>query len=149
MTVLTGAAIFDGTRLLHGQALVLAEGRIAALIPAGAAPPDAQRLPGGILAPGLVDLQVNGGGGVMVGPGTDAARLATVCAAQRGGGVLACLPTLITDTPGTTAQVIAAGIEAARRDMPGFLPHDLRRPALPGAVFALGLMLRGPHGVLP
>ena len=31
-------------------------------------------LAGGVLAPGFVDLQVNGGGGVMVGPGTDLAN---------------------------------------------------------------------------
>ncbi len=130
MTVLTGAAIFDGEVLLHDRALVLAEGRIAALIPAAAAPPDAQHLPGGVLAPGLVDLQVNGGGGLMVGPGTDADRLARICAAQMPSGVLGCLPTLITDTPETTAQVIAAGIEAARRAVPGFLGLHLEGPHL-------------------
>lgn len=130
MTVLTGAAIFDGENLLHDRALVLAGDRIEALIPAGAAPPDARRLPGGVLAPGLVDLQVNGGDGLMVGAGTDAAQLARICAAQMRSGVLGCLPTLITDTPETTAQVIEAGIEAARRAVPGFLGLHLEGPHL-------------------
>lgn len=130
MITLAGAAIFDGLTLLHDRALVLDEGRIHALIPADEAPPDARRLPGGVIAPGLVDLQINGGGGEMVGPGTDAARLARICAAQAPSGVLACLPTLITDTPQTTAQVIAAGIEAARRAVPGFLGLHLEGPHL-------------------
>ncbi len=130
MTILAGAAIFDGETLLRDHALVLDGGRIAALIPAGEAPPDARRLPGGVIAPGLVDLQVNGGGGEMVGAGLDADRLARICAAQAPSGVLACLPTLITDTPETTAQVIAAGLEAARRRIPGFLGLHLEGPHL-------------------
>lgn len=128
--ILTGAAIFDGENLLENHALVVEDGRIAALIPAAGAPAEARRLPGGVIAPGLVDLQVNGGAGLMVGAGTDAGQLAAICAAQAPFGTLACLPTLITDTPETTAQVIAAGIEAARRATPGFLGLHLEGPHL-------------------
>ena len=128
--ILTGAAIFDGETLLQDHALVVEGDRIAALIPAREAPADAQSLPGGVIAPGLVDVQVNGGAGLMVGADTDAAQLATICAAQAPSGTLACLPTLITDTPETTARVIAAGIEAARRATPGFLGLHLEGPYL-------------------
>ena len=130
MAVLTGAAIFDGEALLHDHALVLDGDRVAALIPASEAPSGTRHLPGGVIAPGFVDLQVNGGAGLMVGAGSDAGQLATICAAQAASGTLACLPTLITDTPQTTARVIAAGIEATRRATPGFLGLHLEGPHL-------------------
>lgn len=128
--ILTGAKIFDGRHLHDGLALVVEGGHVAALIPGKDAPPDAVRLPGGVLAPGFIDLQVNGAAGIMVGAGTDVAALASICAALAGLGTLACLPTLITDGPEVTAAVITAGVKAARRDLPGFLGLHLEGPHL-------------------
>ena len=56
------ARLFDGQRILTGAALCLNSDRvtdIARTAPAGALP-----LPG-LLTPGFVDLQVNGGGGAL------------------------------------------------------------------------------------
>lgn len=130
--ILTGARIFDGTRFHDDTALVIRDGRIEALLPATAAPAGPRRqLPAGsILAPGFVDLQVNGGGGRMVDGGCDLAALRHICASHRRLGSAGVLPTLITDTPAATAQVIAAGIAAARAQVPGFLGLHLEGPHL-------------------
>jgi N-acetylglucosamine-6-phosphate deacetylase len=125
--VFTGAAIFDGTGLHCGAALVVEGGRVVAL---GAAGGPGVALDGGILAPGLIDLQVNGGGGVAVDGATDVEALAQICAAHARLGTTGLLPTLITDRPEATAQVISAGIAAAERGVPGFLGLHLEGPHL-------------------
>ena len=124
--VFIGADVFDGATLHKGHALVVEDGQIADLT---ATPPEGARiaLSGGVLAPGMIDLQVNGGGGRMVGAGTTAADLAALCDVHARLGALGILPTLITATPEVTASLLDAGIKAV--GAPGFL----------------GLHLEGPH----
>ena len=132
MQVLKAARVFDGTRMHENAAVSLSgDGRIADLhFDGDSLPAQPQDLGAGILAPGLVDLQVNGGGGVMVGADTDAAQLAHICAAHARLGACAILPTLITDTPLATQRVIAAGIAAARDSVAGFAGLHLEGPHL-------------------
>lgn len=118
--------IFDGQDLRPGLAVVVQDGHVAELIPR---PADMVPLPG-IIAPGFVDVQVNGGAGLMVGPGTDAAALARICAAHRDLGCAGVLPTLISDSAAVTAAVLAAGAQAARAATPGFLGLHLEGPHL-------------------
>ena len=103
--ILSGARLFDGTRFIDGHALVIEDGEITAILPADKAPAEGRREIAGIIAPGFLDLQVNGGGGLMVDGTTDLAALRHICAAHRGLGTAAILPTLITDTPEATAAV--------------------------------------------
>lgn len=129
--ILTGAQVFDGTRLLGNHVVVIEAGKIAAVQPDAAdLIGDRVALSGGVLAPAFLDLQVNGGGGLMVDCGTDLAALQHICAAHLALGCAGILPTLITDTPAATAQVIAAGIAAARAQTPGFLGLHLEGPHL-------------------
>ncbi len=72
MTVLAAAQVFDGQRMLPDHAVVIEGDRIAAVLPASDVGP-VTRLEG-TLAPGFLDLQVNGGGGLMVGGDTDVAE---------------------------------------------------------------------------
>jgi N-acetylglucosamine-6-phosphate deacetylase len=126
-------AVFDGRALLKGACVVVDKNRIVAVVPANQALPEnmtVQDLGEGYLIPGLVDLQVNGGGGVMVGEGCTAATLAKICAAHARLGSTSILPTLISDTPETTAAVIEAAIEAAQARIPGFLGLHLEGPHL-------------------
>jgi N-acetylglucosamine-6-phosphate deacetylase len=123
--IFTGAAVFDGTRLHPGAALRVEDGRVT-----GPGPGEEVRLDGGILAPGFLDLQVNGAGGRMVDGSTTAEGLAGICAIHARLGATGILPTLITDTADATARVVAAGIEAARRQTPGFLGLHLEGPHL-------------------
>ena len=66
LIALTGCDVHDGVQLHSGAVLLVHDGvcaGIVAQVPSGA---DARAMPPGFLAPGLVDLQVNGGGGVML-----------------------------------------------------------------------------------
>ncbi|WP_071799390.1 N-acetylglucosamine-6-phosphate deacetylase [Natronohydrobacter thiooxidans] len=132
--VFKAAHVFDGWALHRNAAVsVTANGEIAALHLEGGIPPGGAEVTdfgAGILAPGFVDLQVNGGDGVMVGPDTDTAQLARICAAHMRLGATAILPTLISDTPETTRRVIEAGIAAARQNLPGFAGLHLEGPHL-------------------
>jgi N-acetylglucosamine-6-phosphate deacetylase len=130
-TVFTGARVFDGDRL-HGDAvLVVEDGRVAAILPPDEAPAgDRIRLDGGWLGPGFVDLQVNGGGGLMLNDRPDLDGLRTICEAHARLGTTALMPTLITDTPEVTRAAIAAGVAAAEAGLPGFLGLHLEGPHL-------------------
>ena len=134
MRIFKAAQVFDGWTLHDHAAVSLHEdGRIAALHRTTDSLPNADNiteLGAGILAPGFVDLQVNGGDGVMVGPDTDADQLARICAAHARLGATAILPTLITDTPETTRHVIAAAAAAHARHVPGFAGLHLEGPHL-------------------
>ena len=131
MTVFVGASVFDGSRLHAGAALVVEEGRVAAIVPRDEAPAGARVvLDGGVLGPGFVDLQVNGGGGVMLNGQPDLAGIQAICAAHGRLGTAGLLPTLITDTPEVTRAAVAAGVAAAVEGVPGFLGLHLEGPHL-------------------
>ncbi|MGB3830648.1 MAG: N-acetylglucosamine-6-phosphate deacetylase [Mesorhizobium sp.] len=129
---LTGARIFDGDRWHDDAALVAADGLVEAIVAPADIPSDARTLDlgGGILAPGFVDLQVNGGGGVMLNDAPSVEAIRTICAAHAPFGTTALLPTLITDTPQITTAAIHAGEEAAAAGVPGFLGLHLEGPHL-------------------
>ncbi|MGW6279519.1 N-acetylglucosamine-6-phosphate deacetylase [Kribbella sp. NPDC055071] len=60
-----GATLGDDRRVVDGMALVVRDGRIDAIVPAGDVPASADvvDLAGCVLLPGLIDLHVHGGGG--------------------------------------------------------------------------------------
>jgi N-acetylglucosamine-6-phosphate deacetylase len=129
---LAGARIFDGERWHDDAALLVGDGLVEGIVARGDVPADTETrdLKGGIVAPGFVDLQVNGGGGVMLNDHPDVATIRTICAAHAPFGTTALLPTLITDTPETTAAAIEAGEKAAAENVPGFLGLHLEGPHL-------------------
>ena len=127
----TGARIFDGEMWWERSALVVNGDRIEGIIAADS-PTDAKRVPlgGGILAPGFIDLQVNGAGGVLLNDTPDVAAIETICKTLMQFGTTACLPTLITDTREKNAAVVAAGEAAAKKGVRGFLGLHLEGPHL-------------------
>jgi N-acetylglucosamine-6-phosphate deacetylase len=130
-TVFQGAAVFDGARLHAGAALVVEDGRVAGIVPPDEAPAGERvRLDGGMLAPGFIDLQVNGGGGVMLNDHPDLDGIRTICEAHGRLGTTGLLPTLITDTPEITRAAVEAGVAAAAAGVPGFLGLHLEGPHL-------------------
>ncbi len=127
----TGARIFDGEQWWDRSALVVDGDRIEGIIAADS-PTDATRVPlgGGILVPGFIDLQVNGGGGALFNLTPDVPTIATICSAFARFGTTATLPTLITDTPEKNRLAIAAGIAAAGQNVRGFLGLHIEGPHL-------------------
>jgi N-acetylglucosamine-6-phosphate deacetylase len=88
------------------------------------------RLAGGVLAPGFVDAQVNGGGGVLLNDAPTAAGVRTICDAHARFGTTALLPTLITDLPEITAKAVASVKQAIAASAPGCLGIHLEGPFL-------------------
>ena len=128
---LTARRVFDGDGWHDDAALVVRAGLVEAILPTDALPKAVKRIDAGdLLAPGFVDLQVNGGGGVMLNDHPDVASIRTICSAHAPFGTTALLPTLITDTPEITAAAIAAGEQAAKEAVPGFLGLHLEGPHL-------------------
>lgn len=125
--VFAGAQIFDGTRLLSDHALIVENGTISAVEKRS----DGDVvLNGGVLCPAFIDLQVNGGGGIMLDGQADAGRIAAICATHILQGCVGVLPTLISDSADATRRVISASIEAAQANVPGFLGLHLEGPHL-------------------
>ena len=96
--------IFDGTVWHEDASLHVVSGHVAAIVPGSAG---AERLPGWIV-PGLIDLQVNGGGGVLFNNAPTPEGIASIAAAHARFGTTAIMVTLITDRPEMTAAAIAA-----------------------------------------
>jgi len=132
LTAVLGARIFDGADWHDDAALVIEFGYVAGIVPVDRIPGHAGRLTleGGIVVPGFVDLQVNGGGGVLFNNAPTLHSLRTICAAHARFGTTALLPTLITDTPEINDRAIAAGIAAASERVPGFVGLHLEGPHL-------------------
>jgi N-acetylglucosamine-6-phosphate deacetylase len=129
---LTGARIFDGEAWHAGRALLVANGRVEAMVATGDIPAGVpvQQLDGGALVPGFIDLQVNGGGGVQFNDQPTPEAIRTIAAAHMPFGTTAMLVTLITDTPEVTSRALAAGNAAWETGIPGFLGLHLEGPHL-------------------
>lgn len=131
MTILayTGADIFDGTNRHSGQALLVQRGVIIGIgeVPDGA---EIHVLKGGVIAPGFVDLQVNGGGGVLFNDDQSVATLKTIAQAHARLGTTAFLPTLITDTPARVAAAIDAVEQAIDQGVAGIIGLHIEGPHL-------------------
>lgn len=125
--ILIPEAVFDGNTLQAGAALHIAGDRIAAVGPADTLPDLPRHGTPLIAAPGYVDLQVNGGGGVQLNNDPTAAAMLAIAAAHRQTGTVAILPTLITDIP----EKMQAAADAIRQ--------------VCGTGGVAGIHLEGPH----
>ncbi|XUY29468.1 N-acetylglucosamine-6-phosphate deacetylase [Agrobacterium sp. rho-8.1] len=130
---ITGARIFDGEMWHDGKSLVVQHGKVAAI--SASVHHDAETIDatGLLIVPGFVDLQVNGGGGVMFNNRPDVDGIIRICAAHAKFGTTALMVTLITDTPDITEKAVEAGLTAQETDVPGFLGLHLEGPHLSSA----------------
>ena len=134
MIALRANRLFDG-RHEHEEAVLLIEGGrirgIVADVPAGVPvevlPEDA------ILAPGFIDLQVNGGGGIMFNDETTPDGLARIAAAHAGAGTTSILPTLISSTREHIARAMQAARDAIEQAVPGIIGLHLEGPFIAAA----------------
>lgn len=119
--------LFDG-RLRDGMAIDVENGVVAAISPKAGLPTGTRcRAVSGTIAPGYLDLQVNGGGDVLVNTTPTPDAMAAIAAAHRRFGTVGILPTVITDRPEVLARAVDAALAAKGR---------------PGV---LGLHIEGPH----
>jgi N-acetylglucosamine-6-phosphate deacetylase len=124
--------VFDGD-VVHKNAAVLVEGnKIAGVVPRKEVPAavPVRALPDKVwLAPGFIDIQVNGGGNVLFNDSPTPAAIRTMLAAHRKFGTTALLPTLISDTAEKMTAALAA-VEALVDVEPGVLGIHLEGPFL-------------------
>ena len=104
------ASCFDGEQIRRDTALRIENGRIGALAPAREIGRDG--LPvwrcESLACPAFVDLQVNGGGGVLFTQTPTPEALAAIAHAHRLGGTGTWLPTLITSAPEVMERAVDA-----------------------------------------
>ncbi|WBU59311.1 N-acetylglucosamine-6-phosphate deacetylase [Paracoccus albus] len=124
-TAFHASRIFDGHQWHEDAALIVADGRVSEIVAASGAP--AGEKVDGWLVPGFVDLQVNGGGGVLFNNDPTPEGIATICKAHLSLGTTSIMATLITDNREVTDAAIDAAIRSA------------------GVPSLLGLHLEGPH----
>lgn len=116
----------------ESAAIGVSAGRVAWIGNAADAPHAKQRIELGdaTLAPGFIDLQVNGGGGVLFNDDRSPPALARIAAAHRRFGTTGFLATLISDTPGATSEAVQAARDALATGTPGLLGLHLEGPFL-------------------
>ena len=124
--------IFDGKKLRAGHAIRFVDGHAREFGPDAEVPKDGEvvDLSDDILTPGYVDLQVNGGGGVMLNDDPSVDTLRRISKAHRNLGVSVLLPTLISDSAKRTRATIEATIEAVQEGVPGIAGLHLEGPHL-------------------
>jgi N-acetylglucosamine-6-phosphate deacetylase len=121
--------MFDGRRWHESAAVLVRDGRVAAIEAGARVPadwPQTKLPPGVFLTAGFVDLQVNGGGGVLLNDHPTPEGMRAIARAHRCYGTTACLPTLITDTRERMREAVAAARTMAGQD--GVLGLHLEGP---------------------
>ncbi|MBO9708212.1 MAG: N-acetylglucosamine-6-phosphate deacetylase [Caulobacter sp.] len=130
--VLVNGRILTRGGIVDGQAVVIRDGRIAAVTDAAQAPAGADRrdLEGGLLVPGFIDTQVNGGGGVLFNDAPTVETIAAIGAAHRAYGTTGFLPTLISDDLSVVDAALRATERAIEQGVPGVLGAHIEGPFL-------------------
>jgi N-acetylglucosamine-6-phosphate deacetylase len=127
--VIDAPRLFDGDRMRGHARVTVEDGFITAVSGASGAesPVPLVRLdPDCILAPGFIDVQVNGGGGALLNDAPTAFSVRRIVEAHRRQGTTGLLPTLITDDAATMAALLSAAPDA--RAVPGVLGFHLEGP---------------------
>jgi len=97
---ITGSKLFNGKKFIEHKALLIDDQHIAGIVNEDAIPTNyqVQKLDGGILSPGFIDLQVNGGGGKLFNNSPDKESLNTIISAHQYFGTTSIMPTVISDS---------------------------------------------------
>jgi N-acetylglucosamine-6-phosphate deacetylase len=124
--------VFDGAELHRDCAVVVDPPHIAQILPRQALPSALPVTPlpeGTWLAPGFIDVQVNGGGDVLFNDMPTPEGIAAIVAAHRRFGTTALLPTLISDTADKMREA-AAAVATMVATEPGVLGIHFEGPFL-------------------
>jgi len=124
---------FDGETLHHNKIIAIKNGTIDSITASGSTDKIADEITQGLVVPGFIDLQVNGGGNVLFNNSPSLAGIKTIINAHAKYGTTAMLPTLITDTLEKMQQAANAVAQAISTKIPG----------------VIGIHFEGPHISLP
>ena len=132
MRALVNARVALDQHIADGMAVLIAGGRVLEMLPLGHPPMDVPRedLHGGLLAPGFVDVQVNGGGGVLFNDDPSVETIRRIGEAHRRYGTTGFLPTLISDDLSVVRAGVAAVDAAIEAGVPGVLGIHIEGPFL-------------------
>ena len=130
--VLVNGRVMTDRGLEEGLAVRLRGNCIMAVGPAAELTTAARQrdLRGAMLLPGFIDIQVNGGGGVLFNDDPSVEAIARIGAAHRRFGATGFLPTLISDDLATVEAAIAATRQAMVEGVPGLLGIHIEGPFL-------------------
>lgn len=128
--VLINACVLTDAGFRDDLAVCIEGGKIASVLPLAAAPTDVPRqdLQGAWLLPGFIDVQVNGGGGVLFNNAPTVEALRTLAAGHRKFGTTGLLPTLISDDVAVMQHAVQAVSQAIHEGVPGILGIHLEGP---------------------
>ena len=121
--IVRAARLFDGDVFHDNRNVLIENGLIVDVVPgdgAGLA----------LVVPGFIDLQVNGGGGVLFNDDISPGGLRRIAAAHGRAGTTALLPTLISGSRPAMAAALAAVKDACDQGVPGILGVHLEGPFL-------------------
>jgi N-acetylglucosamine-6-phosphate deacetylase len=116
----------------EGRAVLVEGGRISAVTAQASVPAAAKRvdLDGALLMPGFIDVQVNGGAGVLFNDAPTVEAIREIGSAHRRFGATGFLPTLISDDLHVVADAMAAVDAAIAEGVPGVLGIHVEGPYL-------------------
>tara|TARA_R110001592_G_scaffold70313_6_gene215561 strand:- start:8119 stop:9252 length:1134 start_codon:yes stop_codon:yes gene_type:complete len=119
--------LFDGQNFIDDQVLTITNGVISAI---DQNINDVDVKSAGLVVPGFIDLQVNGGGGVLFNDFPSVDKLKIIMAAHAKFGTTAMMPTLITDKVEVMTQAANAISEAIAQKVPGIVGIHFEGPHL-------------------
>ncbi|WP_444896297.1 hypothetical protein [Microbulbifer sp. SSSA005] len=126
--ILIAEKLFDGERILADVAITIGDSGLISAVGGGVSS-DAERLPG-LLVPGFIDIQVNGGGGVLFNQEPSVNALQKISEAHSQFGTSAFLPTLITDSFAVMQRAADAVSGALSSGVPGVIGVHFEGPHL-------------------
>ncbi len=127
-----GARVLASGRWHDDHAIIVVAGRINGIVPNADLPAhiDVQHVDGGMLLPGYIDTQVNGGGGILFNDTPTVEGITAIAMAHRRYGTTAMLPTLISDDLDVIAAAIQAVGQAIALGVPGICGIHIEGPFL-------------------
>ena len=132
IALINGRVLTDAG-FVAGKVVLVRDGRIEAISDDGGSRPSGYRtidLAGNLLVPGFIDVQVNGGGGVLFNDNPRVESIRAIGQAHRRFGTTGFLPTLISDDLHVVARAIAAVQAAIEAGVPGVLGIHIEGPFL-------------------
>ncbi len=129
---LTNAQIFDGDSILENHVVLIEGGKVISVTLENQAPANAEviDLGGQLLAPGYIDIQINGGGGILFNDDPTVEALKTLSDSHRKFGTTSMLPTLISDDFAVMLKAAEAIKGARAQQMPGIIGIHFEGPYL-------------------